>query len=114
MLPRKHRISRSEFPRKEHVLERTGTAIRLRCYLSNKGVTHAQFAVVVPKKYATTAVLRNRFKRMVYSVINTQLGGFADKTHRRCVVYPNKRVNDITPEMVQIDVAKAANSLPRS
>ena len=47
----------------------------------------SRFAVVVPKKIAKTAVLRNKIKRIVYRAIEMSLGDISNDQLRVVVIF---------------------------
>lgn len=66
MLPKKERLSRSEFNRFFSVGKRLHTPLFTMVYVPDS-VLHA--SVVVPKKVSTKAVVRNKIRRQIYDIV---------------------------------------------
>ena len=94
MLSRKHRVKKSSFPLGANS-GRSFFAGPLTLRLSRgDSKDEPVFAVVVSKKVAKTAVMRNRIRRRIYGLIDP----FVSKMPMgaRCVVYPKKEVAEIS------------------
>lgn len=88
MLPKKNRISKEAFPSSNMKGIRVFSPLFSGVIYKNEGLSRA--AVVVSKKIAKTAVVRNRIRRRFYAAIapllkNTDKGGLI-------VFYPKKEV----------------------
>jgi ribonuclease P protein component len=86
MLPKKNRISKENFPSPK----RQGFRVfsQLFSVVFYKGEEEIRMAVVVSKKIAKTAVMRNRIRRKMYSILREG----TKRTNKKgtLVIYPKK------------------------
>ncbi len=105
MLPRGQRIARDFFPRHtEPSVSWNGAVLRARLYRSPAAIAPPRFSVVVAKKYAKTAVARNRFKRQTYACIAQELKGLGMLRFSRIVIFPKQPLDQIPLTTLLLDI----------
>lgn len=105
MLPKKQRLQRDEFPnlfKKGKTVNSAHLSFR---FVTDPKLTKSKFSIVISKKTAKTAVVRNRFRRRGYEaiakispVLNTPLrGAFFAKTGAEKMSFPEikREINNI-------------------
>lgn len=111
MLHKNRRISRGEFPSggKPAVFWR-GTVLRAARTPAKKNST---FAVVVSKKYAKSAVARNKFRRRVYAAIATRLPAADADGAWKYVFTPAKNIAEIAVEDIKAEIDRIFKEQPQ-
>ena len=107
MLPRKNRLSRKDFP------STSGGGVRAFSlyfsavfYKSTKTIQKlSRASVVVSKKTAKTAVIRNLLRRRFYEIISLYLETLVSPT--TIVIYPKAGVQKIKFPELKVEVEKA-------
>lgn len=103
MLPKKNRISKEGFP----ASQRQGTRFFSSLFsgVVYKNDIGARVAVVVSKKTARTAVVRNRIRRRIYNAIRQYLKNFLYPAF--VVVYPKKEVSVVLFSALKTEIETA-------
>ncbi|MBI5400947.1 MAG: ribonuclease P protein component [Candidatus Yonathbacteria bacterium] len=103
MLPRKNRVSKKDFPPPH----KQGLRVFLQLFsvVVYKNDTCPRVAVVVSKKTAKTAIMRNRIRRRVYSATSSFYTNFAFSA--TIVFYPKKEVSTVLFSVLKTEIETA-------
>lgn len=100
MLPKKNRISKEDFPaQKMHGLRFSPSLFSGVVY---KNETDVRVSVVVSKKTAKTAVVRNRIRRRVYNAIRPYIKLFLFPV--LIVFYPKKDTSTVEFNVLKVEI----------
>jgi ribonuclease P protein component len=103
MLPRSQRISKEVFKETQTKgLIFHSPLFFLKCSNTDSG---SRFAVVISKKIAKTAVIRNRVKRRIYSIVKDLIPRFVIK--RSVVITIKKNIEDISHDVLKKEIEYA-------
>lgn len=103
MLPKKNRIPKEDFPAPQKQGFRVFSPLFSAVIYKND--TGVQVAVVVSKKTAKTAVVRNRIRRRVYSAIGGYYENFLYPA--LLVIYPKKESSIVLFATLKAEIEKA-------
>lgn len=106
MIPQKNRVSRKEFPSYKEMGTRSFSPLFSVVFYKNKDilVKESKVSVVVSKKTAKTAVVRNRLRRRFYDLFQPYLNVLNSVT--TIVVYPKKEAEKAKFSVLQKEVEK--------
>lgn len=105
MLPKKNRISKKDFPSSQRQGIRVFSAFFSAVFYKNEG--EVRVAVVISKKTAKTAVLRNLLRRRFYHAIQENHGRFIQKGS--LVIYPKKEAGAAPFSVIKKEITEALN-----
>lgn len=103
MLPRKNRILKDDFPAPKRQGFRVFSPLFSGTFYKNEG--EIRVAVVVSKKTAKTAVIRNFIRRRFYEVIHLNLKSFTQQG--LLVLYPKKETATIDFPALKTEIESA-------
>lgn len=105
MLSRKHKLSRNTFPR--HTDPKNtwmGVVLCVQAYKKTNDGGASRFAVVVPKRLSSNAVMRNTFRRRVMTKIEKNIFDFHQLLYQKYVIIPKEHLRVITRERIGEDI----------
>lgn len=106
MLPRKNRISRTEFPSfKENKKIWKGTVLQITVYKGTASQNRNKAAVVVGKRFGV-AVKRNNFKRAVYEAMSKHITTKTSEKPEKFIITVQSGIKDISKTDIQNDAEK--------
>jgi len=105
MLPKKNRISKECFPPPQRQGLRVSSPLFSGVFYKNEGPS--RITVVVSKKTAKTAVVRNRIRRRFYAAIEPLLKNL-DRGYLM-VFYPKKEVETAPFPVLKLEIEKTLN-----
>jgi ribonuclease P protein component len=104
MLPRKYKLSRTSFPgHADQKLPWSGKVLRIQAYRKTTA-EGPRFAVIVPKRLSTSAVMRNAFKRQVMEVIERHLVRLKSLPYQKYIVTPREHLRAIAQGQIIEDI----------
>lgn len=103
MLPRKNRILKHDFPAPKRQGSRVFSPLFSGTFYKNEG--EVRIAVVVSKKTAKTAVIRNLIRRRFYEILHPNIKSFTQQGF--LVFYPKKETATVDFSALKIEIESA-------